>query len=219
MIIPGMESRPIHVLLADDHPVVRGGYRRLIEGHGDMCVVAEAGDGDAAYLAYQKHCPDVVVLDLSMPGGGLATLQRIRARDPEARVLVFSMHVSGTIMRRAREAGALGYLTKSSPAEQLVEAIRRVACGLTYDDPSMAADAADGDSGGSGSGDPTRALTPREFQIFKLLAEGQSLGEIAAALFISPKTANVHHGNIMRKLDIGNDAQLVRLAFHHQIIR
>ena len=206
--------RVIRVLLADDHPVVRDGYRRLLESEPDLMVVAEAGDADATYLEFVRHQPDVLVLDLSMPGGGLDALRRILAREPAAKVLVFTMHDSEMMVRRVREAGALGYLAKHGSSDQLLAAIRRVARGDPY--PSCSGDIErDPDVAG---GNPAAALSPREFQIFLLIAEGHSLGDIAAALHISPKTANVHHANIMRKLGTRNDAQLVRLAFQYQLV-
>ena len=210
--------RLIRILLADDHPVVRDGYRRLLEGTEDLRVVAEAGDADGTYAAYQQHRPDVVVLDLSMPGGGLDALRRIRARDPQARVLVFSMHDSEIMVRRAREAGALDYLVKHSCADELIDAVRRVASQRLLAAPERLPDGAAAAGAGAGD-DPLRDLSPREFQIFQLLAEGQTLTEIAIALHISPKTANVHHAHIMQKLGLRNDAQLVRMAFLHQIVR
>jgi two-component system invasion response regulator UvrY len=208
--------RLIRILLADDHPVVRDGYRRLLEGTEDLRVVAEAGDADSTYAAHQRHRPDVVVLDLSMPGGGLDALRRIRAWDPQARVLVFSMHDSEIMIRRAREAGALDYLVKHSCADELIDAVRRVANQRLPVDPGRMPDSA---VAGETGDDPLRELSPREFQIFQLIAEGHALTEIAATLHISPKTANVHHAHIMQKLSLKNDAQLVRLAFQHQIVR
>jgi len=212
---PSPDPTCVRVLLADDHPVVRDGYRRLLDSTPDLRVVAEAGDGDGAYGAYQTHRPDVVVLDLSMPGGGLDAIRRIRARDPAARILVFSMHDSDTMIRRACDAGALGYLVKHSGAEQLITAVRQVAQGRSYRHPTPAS--ASGER--QGTGDPARDLTAREFQIFQLIAEGQSLAEIATVLHISQKTVNVHHANIMAKLQLRSDAQLVRMAFLHGIVR
>lgn len=205
----------IRVLLADDHPVVRDGYRRLLESEADMRVVAEAHDADSAYQEFVRHRPDVLVLDLSMPGGGIDALRRIKAREPAARILVFTMHDSEIMIRRVREAGALGYLAKHGRSEELLAAIRQVALGKEYPGSQAPAELANDIKGG----DPAQALSPREFQIFLLIAEGQSLGEIAEALHISPKTANVHHGSIMKKLGIRNDAQLVRLAFQYQLAK
>ena len=207
-------QRQLRVLLADDHPVVRDGYRRLLHSTPDLRVVAEANDGDGAYAAYQEVRPDVVILDLSMPGGGLSVIRRIRARDTGARILVFTMHDSKVLMQRAREAGALGYLAKHCGAEQLIDAVRQVAESRPYVMPVQSPRSDDTES----SSDPVRDLTPREFQVFQLIAEGHTLSEIAVELHISPKTVNVHHANIMDKLHLKNDAQLVRLAFLYGIM-
>ena len=209
----------IRVLLVDDHPVVRDGYRRLLESSPGICVVAEADDGEAGCIQYKKYAPDVVVLDLSMPGiGGLETIRRIKAKDPDARILVFSMHSSETMIRHALGAGAMGYLTKKSGVKQMVTAVRQIAQGKSFIDPEYV-------SGISGERmypspeDPLEKLSSREFQIFKMLAEGHAICEIAATLSISSKTVGVHHTNIMKKLGFQNPAQIVRLALRSNIIQ
>ena len=127
----------IRVLLADDHPVVRTGYRRLLEQAGDVSLVTEAGDGDAAYASYLAASPDVLVTDLSMPGGGLELIRRVLLRAPAARVLVFSMHDGALLVRRVLDAGARGFLTKASPPDGLVVAIRALHAGQRYLDPTL----------------------------------------------------------------------------------
>jgi two-component system invasion response regulator UvrY len=213
------EGRPIGVMLVDDHPVVRDGYRRLLENTPDIRVVAEAGDGAVACQLYDVHRPDVVVLDLSMPGlGGLEVLRRLKARDASARVLIFSMHEAETMIQRAMEAGATGYLTKSGGMGQMVEAVRTVACGNPFIDPARVTEVAVRQMGGLGD-DPLRVLSPREFQLFRLFAEGLTQTDIATELSISPKTVGVHYTNIMRKLRLQNMAQLVRLAIRSNVIQ
>ena len=211
-------SKPITVMLVDDHPVVRDGYRRLLETEANIRVVAEADDGEAGYAYYKKYAPDVVILDLNMPGiGGLETLRRIRAYDAKARILIFSMHGNETMLERAMEAGATGYLTKQCGMAKMVEAVRQVAEGNSYIDSEYAVRAASGSLSLSIQ-HPLSGLSTREFQIFKMLAEGYPTSEIADILSISSKTVGVHHTNIMKKLGLQNTAQLVRLALRNNII-
>lgn len=214
------DCKPITVLLVDDHPVVCDGYRRLLETEPDIRVVAVAGNGETGYTQYKKHEPDVVVLDLSMPGiGGLETMRRIRAHDPGAHILVFSMHGSEAMVRHALQAGATGYLTKQSGMGQMVQAVRQVARGATFigDGYSIGAES-NQKSVRAAPDDPLQGLSSREFQLFKLMAEGYSIHEIAATLCISPKTVGVHHTNIMKKLGLHNSSQIVRLAIRCNVI-
>jgi len=211
-----VEQESIGVLLVDDHPVVRDGYRRLLDAAPGIRVIGEADDGAAALQLYDTLQPDVLVLDLSMPGiGGLETLRRLLNRDPDARVLVFSMHESEVLIERALEAGALGYLTKSSAAERMVEAVRQVAQGDTYLQPEFLPEIVRNRLGAT---DPTRVLSRREFQIFQLLAEGRPVIEIAEILSISPKTAGVHQTAVLKKLRARNSAQLARIAIRYGVI-
>jgi two-component system invasion response regulator UvrY len=210
--------KPITVLLIDDHPVVCDGYRRLLETEPDIRVVAEAGSGETGCAQYKKHAPDVVVLDLSMPGiGGLETIRRIRAYNPEARILIFSMHTGDAMVSHALQAGATGYLTKQGGMGQMVEAVRQVARGRQFVDAEYAG-GAEGRGVSAAPEDPLRVLSRREFQLFRLIAEGHSPSEIAATLCISPKTVGVHHTNIMKKLGFHNTSQLVRLAIRCNVI-
>ncbi|MDO9068702.1 MAG: response regulator transcription factor, partial [Deltaproteobacteria bacterium] len=180
-------SKSITVMLVDDHPVVRDGYRHLLENTPDIRVVAEANDGEEACALYAQHVPDVVVLDLSMPGiGGLETLRRIKAKNPAVNVLVFSMHDSETLVLRSLEAGATGYLTKQGGVAQMVEEVRQVAQGKLFVDSKYVPDLMRHRI--SPTEDPLQALSTREFQIFQLLAEGHSVSDIAVMLSISPKT-------------------------------
>ncbi len=210
-----MKLALIRVLLIDDHPVVLAGYRRLIETAPDMRVVAEARNGEDGYFAYFVHNPDVIVLDLALPGrSGLDTLGRILKRDPAARVLVVSIFDNETFVRRAHDGGAKGFLSKNSAPAALIEAIRRVAIGQAFfgDDAASIAD------GAVIKEAPLAELSPREFEVFRLLAEGYTVANIAGMLNISPKTAGVHQTRIMNKLDVENLAQLTRLAIRQGII-
>ncbi len=207
----------IRVLLADDHPVVRSGYLRLLQQAGDICVVQEAGDADGAYAAFTELTPDVLVTDLSMPGGGgLALLRRVLLRAADARVLVFSMHDSPLLVRRAFEAGARGFLTKASPPDSLVEAVRILHAGRRYLDAALPASLLQ--RGPQEENERLAALSAREFEIFRLLAQGQSPAECALALKLSAKTISNHQTMIKDKLGVATSAAMVHLAIRHGVV-
>ncbi|MFA7243650.1 MAG: response regulator transcription factor [Sulfuricellaceae bacterium] len=211
-------SKPISALLVDDHPVVREGCRSLLEKTSDIRVVAEAEDGESACICYAQYKPNVVVLDLGLPGiDGLETLHRIKAQDVGAHILMFSMHDSETMIVRSLKAGATGYLMKNNGFEKMAEAVRIVAQGKTFIDSAYAASIISHQLFGY-TEDPLHVLSQREFQLFKMFAEGLSAVDIAAKLSISPKTVGVHHACIMKKLNIHNPTQLVRLAIHCNVI-
>lgn len=211
-----MTSNLIRVMLVDDHPVVRDGYRKLLENHPGITVVAEFDDGETACKQYAERNPDIVVLDLNMPGiGGLETIRRLRAKDSKARILVFTMHDSKVMMTRALEAGAAGYLMKSSAGEEMIEAVHQVSAGKTFLDHNFLIDTSHFPVTDS---DPLKVLTKREFQVFRILAEGQSVSEIAQLISISPKTVGVHQTNLMNKLNLKNAAELTRLAIRCGVI-
>lgn len=209
----------ITVMLVDDHPVVRDGFRHLLETSQDIRVVAEADDGETGYILYREHRPDVVVMDLNMPGiGGLESIHRIKSLDPDAHILVFSMHVNEVMVQRALGMGATGYLTKQGGLSQIVQAVRQVNMGRLFIDPEHVSIMTSKRQSLQGNSDPLRVLSKREFQLFKLMAEGNSNSKIAEILSISPKTVGVHHTNIMKKLQLQNTAQLVRMALSCNII-
>jgi len=211
-------EQTITVILVDDHPVVRDGYRRLLEQMPGIKIVAEADNGEVGYDCYRKLSPDVLVLDINMPGiGGLETIRRIKAYDEKARILVFSMHSNEIMIQRALEAGALGYLTKQGGMGQMVQAVQQVAKGRMFIDADHVTSLAQHKLSDNTS-DPIRVLSAREFQLFKLLAEGHSVADIAGMLSISAKTVGVHHTNIMKKLSLHNASQLVRLAILCNVI-
>lgn len=207
----------IRVLLADDHPVVRSGYLRLLDQAADIQVIAEAGDANAAYAAFTTHQPDVVVTDLAMPaGGGLELLRRVLLRDAQARALVFSMHDAPVLVRRALQAGARGFLTKASPPECLVDAVRELHAGRRYLGRELSPSLLDRHP--HDEAERLAELSTREFEIFRLLAQGHSAAECAVALKLSPKTiANVQTA-IKEKLGVITSAALVHLAIRHQVI-
>ncbi len=209
--------KPISVVLADDHEIVREGMRRLLDQDAGITVVAEAATGEDAYRAYAAHHPDVVVLDLSMPGmGGLGAAARIRARDRDSRIVVLSAHDDPTSVRRAMKIGILGYISKSSAGGCLVEAVQSVARGRRYLDPHVAERLEREQSGAHAN--PVDVLSNREFEVFKLLATGHSVAEIARLLSVSPKTAGTHHTRVMQKLGVANTAQLVHVAIEYGVI-
>jgi two-component system invasion response regulator UvrY len=210
-----MPGPRIDVMLVDDHAVVRMGFRLLIEAAPDMRVVAEAASGEDAVRVVEEARPDVVVMDISMPGiGGLEALRRILAKAPEARVLVLSAHEDAMHARRTLKAGAAGYLTKRSAAEALIEAIRQVCQGGSFLEPQISEQLA----GRSRTPEPLDTLSEKEFKVFLALAKGQSVAEIAEVMSLSPRTIGTHLYNIKQKLDVVNQSELTLIAIRHGLI-
>lgn len=211
------ESRPLRIAIADDHAVVRTGYRRLLELDEAVEVVAEFADGESAYRWLSGHSVDILILDLSMPGrGGLATLQRLHHRVPDLRVLVFTMHDSPALAAQALRLGANGYITKSSPPESLIDAIHTIhagGCPLS----SEVADALQFD--GQPSLLPHWHLSPREFDMFLLFAEGASVEQIATNRCLSVKTVANYQTTIRHKTGLGNALEMYRYAQEHGLLR
>ena len=207
----------LRVLIADDHPVVRAGYQRLLEQGGDIRVVADVGDGAAAYAAAIAHEPDVIVLDLSMPGGGMDLIQRLCQRHDDARVLVFSMHDSPMLVRRALEAGARGFIPKSSAPERLEEGVRALHAGRRYLAPELPAELLRPHAPAD-EGERLASLSAREFEVFRLLAHGHTASECAQRLNLSAKTVSNHQSAIKEKLGVATSAALVHLALRHGVI-
>lgn len=207
-------SGPTSVVLVDDHSVVREGYRRLIEATADLTVIGEAGTGEEAYRLFCDLHPDVVVMDLSLPGiGGIEAVRRIVARDAQARVLVFSMHDDAVFSSRALKAGAKGYVTKAAAPDVLIDAIRAVAAGRLYLSQDIAQELAVLSL--PGRNNPVQALSAREFEVFRMLVEGHSVAEIARVLSLSQKTVANYQSALRQKLDVSNTTQAVRLAMAH----
>ena len=211
------ERKKIRVLLADDHAVVRAGYRVLLQNTDDIEVVSEADSGERACRAFADLQPDVVVMDLTMPGiGGLEAIRRMVARDANARILVFSMHEDTVFVEQALQAGAQGYITKSSAPEILVEAIRELASGKSHIDAEIVQRLAFQKARGKDS--PFSNLSTREFEIFCMLAEGLNTSEIAKRLSLSYKTIANYSTQIKGKLNVSTVAEIARLAIRHNII-
>lgn len=212
-----MNMQTIRVLLVDDHEVVRGGYRRLFDSTEDIEVIAEATSGEQAYGLYLEHQPSVVVMDLSMPGiGGLDASRRILARDNGARILVFSVHENEVFLNRALDLGILGYISKRSASRVMIEAVRQVASGEPFIGQEMMPFLVKRKA--SADNQLVGALSPREFEVFRLRAEGMSVNDIARLLNVSPKTIGHHSTSLKQKLGATNDAELTRLAIRLGVI-
>ena len=207
----------IRVLLIDDHPVVRTGYKRLLLQEPGIEVVAEAANADEGYQAFQLHLPDVTVTDVSMPGpGGLSLLEKILQRQADAKVLVCSMYDSVQVVQRALQTGAKGFVSKNAQPEELVRAVHAVHRGETHPRNHLKADA----SSGALDDEAQRiaSLTAREFDIFRLLAQGKSVAECADAMHLSQKTISNHQTQIKDKLQLASLAAMVHLAQRHHVI-
>jgi two-component system invasion response regulator UvrY len=207
----------IRVLLVDDHEVVRAGYRRLLDSTPDVRVVADASTGEQAISLYSESHPDVVVMDLTMSGmGGLEASRRILLRDNKARILVFSVHENEVFLNRALDQGVVGYISKRSASRVMVEAVRKVAAGEMYVGQEMVRYLVERHR--APHRDLLAELSPREFEVFRLLVDSKSVNEIAALLHLSPKTVGHHMTSIKNKLGISDIAGLTRLAIRAGII-
>jgi two-component system invasion response regulator UvrY len=208
---------PINVMLVDDHAVVRMGFKMLLEMDADIKIVAEAESGEHSIQRYMEFKPHVVVMDITMPGmGGLEAIERILAKDSAAKILVLSAHEDSVHPKRVLNAGAMGYLTKRSAAEELIKAIRTVASGKKYLEASVAQQMAIQQL--SGNQNPVDVLSPREFEVFMALAKGKTTNEIAETLFLSPRTVGTHLYNIKQKLNANNSAEIALIAMRSGLI-
>ena len=209
------------ILIADDHAILREGVRALLATAEDLEVVGEAADGRAAIDLAQELEPDVILMDVAMPGlGGLEATLEIRRRVPRTKILVLSQYGEPEYVRRFLKAGVSGYVLKKAAGADLVSAIRAVMRGGLVLDPEVARTALQ-DTGGADEGEPTNAyesLTDREKQVLKLVAEGRTNKDIADLLGISVKTAMSHREHVMLKLQVHNRTELVRFALRHGVI-
>jgi DNA-binding NarL/FixJ family response regulator len=212
----------LRIMVADDHEVVRKGLRALLEARPGWQVCAEATDGRDVIKKVAEVKPDVIVLDIAMPNlNGLEATRQLIKSDPEAKVLILTLHDSDQVIRDVLSAGARGFLLKSDAARDLVSAVEALGQGKTYFTSKVAAMVLNGFlKGGPGASLGTYAspLTPREREIVQLLAEGKSSKEVASVLGLSVKTAETHRSNIMRKLDLHSVSDVVLYAIRNNII-
>lgn len=209
------EHQKIRVLLADDHAIVRAGLRALLEAQPDIEVVGEAGTGDEAVAATLELTPDVVIMDISMPGGGLEATRQIAQHNLPTRILILTVHAEERYLLPVLEAGGSGYVRKSSLHTDLIDAIRIVARGEVFLEPAATRMLLQGylDRASSGSEvDPGKLLSDREREVLKLTVEGFTAQEIAEQIYLSPKTVETYRHRVMQKLGFSHRSELVRYA-------
>jgi two-component system response regulator NreC len=210
-------TKKIRILLADDHAVVRQGFRLILSGQTDMEIVGEAGDGNQAVEQAEKLKPDVVVMDVAMPNlNGIEATRRLAEAAPHTRVLALSMHKDSVYVREILRAGAKGYLLKDSIDRDLLDAVRAVAKGEAYLSPAIA-DSVLTDYRRHVT-DPLDLLTNREREVLQLIAEGKTNKDIAQALNLSVYTVDAHRGRIMEKLNLHSTGELVRFAMRAGLV-
>jgi len=210
----GASGESIRVVIADDHSVVRRGLRQVLDAEDGFEVLAEASDLDGARRYVRGHRPDVLVLDLNMPGGStLEGIPEIRAEFPETQIVVLTMQDEPAYARHALGAGALGYVLKEAAEAELVEAIRRAAAGDIYLNPRLGARVAAEPPPG-----PPDGLSEREVEVLRLIALGHTNGEIAEQLYLSVRTVETHRAHIQQKLRLGTRSELVRYALDHGLV-
>ncbi|MGE5373977.1 MAG: response regulator [Bacteroidota bacterium] len=211
----------VTVLLADDHPIVRQGLRRLLEGESNLRVVGEASNGLEAVQLVEKFKPDILIVDIVMPElNGLEVLKQVRERSPGTCSIVLSMQSADVYVVEALKAGALGYVLKETGPSELVNAVHQVIQGQRYLSPRISERLIDVliESAQKSTADPYQTLTNREREILQMAAEGLSSAEIAKRLSISPRTAELHRGRMMNKLGLKNQTELIRYAFKRGIL-
>lgn len=210
----------IRVLLADDHAVLRAGIRALLDMQPDIEVIGEAGDGRQAVERVRELQPDIILMDIGMPGlDGLAATRQIKETAPQTRILILTQHENKEYVLPALKIGASGYVLKRAEGDELLTAIRAVHAGGTFLDPAIAGVLADDVRRDPRvPADPFDTLTEREREVLTLLAQGKTYQQIAETLFISPKTVDFHRTNLMRKLKLDNRTELTRYALQRGLI-
>jgi DNA-binding NarL/FixJ family response regulator len=208
----------IRIVVADDHAIVREGLKQLLSAAGDLQVIAEARDGHEVMQRVRELDFDLLLLDMSMPGkSGIELVKQVRGEKPKLRILVLSMHEEQQYAVRAIRAGAAGYLTKEGASAELVAAIRKVAGGGAYISGAVAEQLALG-AMPDAKGPLHASLSDREFQVFRMIAEGKSVSDIAARLNLSVKTVSTHKANLMQKMNMRNSGELIRYAINQRLI-
>jgi DNA-binding NarL/FixJ family response regulator len=207
----------IRIVIADDHTIVREGLKQLLSAAGDFEVVGEARDGHEALQRVRELDFEVLLLDMSMPGkGGLEVIKQAKAEKPKLRILVLSMHEEHQYAIRAIRSGASGYLTKETASTLLATALRKVAAGGAYITPEVAEQLALNAMPATDAA-PHTALSDREFQVFRMLADGEAVSDVAATLNLSVKTVSTHKARLMQKLGVATTAELIRYAITHRL--
>lgn len=206
----------IRIVLADDHQILLAGLKRLIDSKGDMEVVATATDATSAIDATRTHRPDVLVLDISMPGGGLEVARRVREMELPTKIVILTMYAEDRYVMEAVRLGAAGYVLKRSADKELIDAIRAVAAGDAYLTPAAVRLLLATQQNENGRTEP--ALSPREREVLRFTARGFSNLEIAERLFVSPKTVDTYRSRIMAKLDLHRRSELVEYALGHGLL-
>jgi DNA-binding NarL/FixJ family response regulator len=208
----------VRILIADDHPLVRQGLRQVLEAAEDLSVAGEAKDGHDAVALAARVAWDVAVVDYNMPGkGGVELVKELRRRFPDRAVLVLSMYPEDRYALRLLRAGAAGYLNKESAPEELIGALRKVAAGGRYVSAALGEKLALAVSGGD-EAPLYEKLSDREYQIMWLIASGKTVGDIARQLFLSPNTVSTYRTRILKKINVRNNAELMRYAIRHQLV-
>jgi len=208
----------IRIVLADDHTIVREGLKQLLAGAPEFSVIAEAQDGSEVLKRVRENDFEVLLLDMAMPGkSGIDLIKQVHAEKPKLRILVLSMHEEQQYAVRALKAGAAGYITKDSASARLVEAIRKVAGGGAVISPAVAEQFALA-AMPQNEALPHTALSDREFQVFEMLASGESVSAIAERLNLSVKTVSTHKAHVMQKMNLANQSELVRYALNHRLL-
>jgi two-component system invasion response regulator UvrY len=200
------------LLVVDDHAVVRTGLQRLLQASPDIELI-EASDSEQAWDVFEADRPDVIIIDINLPGvGGLELLRQLIATEPELRALIFSMHVEPIYATQALKAGALGYVSKTAPPNEIIQAIRRVSEGAIYIEHQIAQEMALSSIPGAGPVDPASTLSSREIELLRLLGEGRSLQEMAESIGISYKTVANTLSLLKARLGVSTTSELVRIA-------
>jgi len=211
------KSKPITVLLVDDHQIVRVGFRRLIETTGDIRVLAEAQSGEESYQLVNDLRPDIIIMDINMPGiGGLEAIGRLRKRNVKEKIITLTVHETEPFPSRVLAAGAQGYLSKRCAPQELIQAIRKVYRGETFVTNQVMREINKTPGNDEAA---INKLTPREFQVFSLLAEGRTAVEIGHDMNLSHKTIHSHRSNIMKKLKLETSFSIVQFAILQGIVK
>ena len=209
----------IRVLLVDDHELVRTGFRRILEGDPDIQVVAEAESGEDAVQKVQSLNPDLVLMDINMPGiGGIEATRKIKRLHPQVQVIAVTVHSDAPFPEQLHGAGALGYLTKGCPAKELFEAIRTVAAGKPFISSEVSKKLTLARLTGTDPESPFSVLSQREMQVLLMITQGQKTQDISDALCLSPKTVSTYRHRLFEKLAVTTDVELTHLALRHGLI-